>query len=178
MQEMQETPVWSLSLEDPLEKEMATYSCTLAQRIPWTEEPDGHKESDTDLCPGPWVTLDGLHRVWSCSQESLLPRITGDIDGCCWEALQGSNKTTAAAKLCSRKPSREAVVAASFDRAPSLTSRSWDQRCSPGGARLGWRDSAPWGEEPPATGDLPLPFTTPQSSHPHPEKPNFLPGLV
>ena len=27
--------------EDPLEKAMATHSCILAWRIPWTEEPDG-----------------------------------------------------------------------------------------------------------------------------------------
>ena len=31
--------VWSLSQEDPREKEMATHSRILAQRIPWTEEP-------------------------------------------------------------------------------------------------------------------------------------------
>ena len=31
----------SLVLEDPLEKEMATHSSTLAWRIPWTEEPGG-----------------------------------------------------------------------------------------------------------------------------------------
>ena len=36
---MQETPVRSLAWEDPLEKEMATHSSTLAWRIPWTEEP-------------------------------------------------------------------------------------------------------------------------------------------
>ena len=41
MQEMQETQVQSLSLEDPLEKEMATHSSILAQKIPWTEEPGG-----------------------------------------------------------------------------------------------------------------------------------------
>ena len=29
----------SLGQEDPLEKEMATHSCTLAWKIPWTEEP-------------------------------------------------------------------------------------------------------------------------------------------
>ena len=34
-----ETWVWSLGWEDPLKKEMATYSSILAQRIPWTEEP-------------------------------------------------------------------------------------------------------------------------------------------
>ena len=35
---MQETQVWSLGLEDPLEKGMATHSSILAWRIPWTEE--------------------------------------------------------------------------------------------------------------------------------------------
>ena len=38
---MQETPVWSLGWEDPLEKEKATHSSILAWEIPWTEEPDG-----------------------------------------------------------------------------------------------------------------------------------------
>ena len=37
----QETQVWSLGQEDPLEKEMATHSNILAWRIPWTEEPGG-----------------------------------------------------------------------------------------------------------------------------------------
>ena len=36
---MQETWVPSLGQEDPLEKEMATHSSTLAWIIPWTEEP-------------------------------------------------------------------------------------------------------------------------------------------
>ena len=35
------TQVRSLGWEDPLEKEMATHSSTLAWRIPWTEEPGG-----------------------------------------------------------------------------------------------------------------------------------------
>ena len=33
-----ETQVLSLGWEDPLEKEMATHSSTLAWKIPWTEE--------------------------------------------------------------------------------------------------------------------------------------------
>ena len=41
MQEMQEMPVRSLGQEDPLEKEMATHSSTLAWEILWTEEPGG-----------------------------------------------------------------------------------------------------------------------------------------
>ena len=49
---MQETWDRSLGQEDPLEKEMATYSGILAWGISWTEEPDGlqsvgHKELDT-----------------------------------------------------------------------------------------------------------------------------------
>ena len=38
---IQKTWVLSLDWEDPLEKEMATYSSILAWRIPWTEEPGG-----------------------------------------------------------------------------------------------------------------------------------------
>ena len=38
---MWETQVRSLGQEDPLEKEMATHSGILAQKIPWTEEPGG-----------------------------------------------------------------------------------------------------------------------------------------
>ena len=37
---MRETRIWSLDWEDPLEKEMAIHSSTLAWKIPWTEEPD------------------------------------------------------------------------------------------------------------------------------------------
>ena len=36
---MRETWVPSLSREDPLEKEMAIHSSTIAWKIPWTEEP-------------------------------------------------------------------------------------------------------------------------------------------
>ena len=41
MQEMQGTWVWSLCWDDPLEKEMATYSSILAWENLWTEEPGG-----------------------------------------------------------------------------------------------------------------------------------------
>ena len=41
MQEMQETQVWSLGWEDPLEKEIAPHSSVLAWEIPWAEEPGG-----------------------------------------------------------------------------------------------------------------------------------------
>ena len=47
---VQETRVRSLGWEDPLEKEMAIHSSTIAWKIPWTEvgySPWGRKESDT-----------------------------------------------------------------------------------------------------------------------------------
>ena len=53
MQETQETQLQSQGWKDPLEEGMATHSCVLAWRIPWTEEPGGltvhrvAKESDT-----------------------------------------------------------------------------------------------------------------------------------
>ena len=37
---MQETQVQSLGQADPLEKDMATHTSTLAWKIPWTKEPD------------------------------------------------------------------------------------------------------------------------------------------
>ena len=39
MKELQEMRVRSLGHEDPLEKDMATHSSSLAWRIPWKEEP-------------------------------------------------------------------------------------------------------------------------------------------
>ena len=36
---MRDTQVRSLGREDPLEKEMAIHSSTVAWKIPWTEEP-------------------------------------------------------------------------------------------------------------------------------------------
>ena len=43
---MQETWVWSLGWEDPLEKGMATHSTTLTWRIPWTEDLVGYSPWD------------------------------------------------------------------------------------------------------------------------------------
>ena len=39
VQELQEKPVWSLGLADPLEKNMAAHSSILTGIIPRTEEP-------------------------------------------------------------------------------------------------------------------------------------------
>ena len=53
---MQETWVRSLGWEDPLDKEMATYSSILAWRIPWTEEPGGLQSTGLQRVGHDWAT--------------------------------------------------------------------------------------------------------------------------
>ena len=53
---MWETWVRSLGREDPLEKEMATHSSTLAWRIPWMEEPGGLKSMGSQRVGHDWAT--------------------------------------------------------------------------------------------------------------------------
>ena len=53
---MQETWVQSLGQEDPLEKEMATHSSSLAWRIPWTEEPVGLQSIGSQRVRYNWAT--------------------------------------------------------------------------------------------------------------------------
>ena len=53
---MQETWVWSLGREDPLEKEMATHSSVHAWKIPWTEEPGGLQSMGSQRVRHDWVT--------------------------------------------------------------------------------------------------------------------------
>ena len=53
---MQETWVWSLGWEDPLEKEMATHSSILAWRIPWTEEPGRLQSTGSQKVGHDWAT--------------------------------------------------------------------------------------------------------------------------
>ena len=66
MQETQETRVWFLDQEDPLEEGMATQPGILTWKIPWAEEPGGL-----------WST--GLQRVghnwsdWTCTHELPYP---------------------------------------------------------------------------------------------------------
>ena len=53
---MWETWVRSLGWEDPLEKEMATHSSTLAWKIPWTEEPGGLQSMGSQRVGHDWAT--------------------------------------------------------------------------------------------------------------------------
>ena len=59
---MQESQVRSLGWEDPLEKEMATHSSTLAWKIPWIEEPGRLQSMGSQGVKHDWVTsLHSLH---------------------------------------------------------------------------------------------------------------------
>ena len=60
MQETQEMWVWSLDWEDPLKKEMATHSSTLAWKTPWTEDPGELQSKDLQRVGHDWAT--NFHR--------------------------------------------------------------------------------------------------------------------
>ena len=53
---MQETRVWSLGREDPLEKEIVTHSSILAWRIPRTEKPGRLQSTGSQRVGHNWVT--------------------------------------------------------------------------------------------------------------------------
>ena len=53
---VQDTQVLSLGWEDPLEKEMATHSSTLAWKISWTEQPGGLQSMGSQRVGHDWVT--------------------------------------------------------------------------------------------------------------------------
>ena len=71
---MRETRVRSLGWEDPLEKEMATHSSTLAWRIPWREEPGRLQSMVSQRVGHDWVTSLSLSAMYesSCCFTSVL----------------------------------------------------------------------------------------------------------
>ena len=70
---MQETLVRTLGWEDPLEKEMATHSSTLAWKIPWTEEPGRLQSMELQRVGHDWATSLSLRgRKWSKSLQGVL----------------------------------------------------------------------------------------------------------
>ena len=59
---MQETWVWSLGQEDPLEKGMDTDSSILAWRIPWTEKPGGLYSMGSQKVEHDWAIHFHIHK--------------------------------------------------------------------------------------------------------------------
>ena len=60
---MRETWVWYLGQEDPLEKEMAAHTSTLAWKIPWTEEPGRLQPKGSQRVWHNWATSLSLYQV-------------------------------------------------------------------------------------------------------------------
>ena len=69
---MQETQVWFLGWEDPLEKEMAIHSSTLAWKIPWTEKPDRLQSMGLQRVRHDWATSLSLLKILKCLNLLLL----------------------------------------------------------------------------------------------------------
>ena len=60
---VQESWVWLLGQEDPLEKEMATHSSILVWRIPWTQEPGGLQSIGSQRVGQDWSDLARTHAI-------------------------------------------------------------------------------------------------------------------
>ena len=68
------TRVRSLGQEVPLEKGTITHSSTLAQRIPWGEEPSGLQSMGLQRVGHDWVTnTEPLFDVEVCRREIITP---------------------------------------------------------------------------------------------------------
>ena len=79
---MWETQVQSLGREDPLEKEMATNSSTLAWKIPWTEEPGRLQSMGSQRVRHDWAT--SLHFTLLACKFLLLYLHLVLVSGWCW----------------------------------------------------------------------------------------------
>ena len=70
---MQETWVWSLGQEDPLEKGMVTHSSILTWRIPWTEEPGKLQSIELKIVGHGWATNTHIHTHTHTHTHTGLP---------------------------------------------------------------------------------------------------------
>ena len=85
---MRETQVWSLGWEDPLEREIAIHSSTIAWKIPWTEEPGRLQSMGSQRVGHDWATS-----LFSCLYGPSLTYIHDywknhifDYMGLCWQS--------------------------------------------------------------------------------------------
>ena len=91
---MQEAWVQSLSWKDPLDKEMATHSGTLAWKISWTEEPGKLQSMGSKFSPKAGIFFSSpMSRVWSSNlnlkkegefELDPFPLLTPGLSQGCW----------------------------------------------------------------------------------------------
>ena len=75
----------SLNSEDPMEKEMVTYSSVLAWRIPWTKKPDGLLSMGSQ----------GVRHDWATELTDWLNAYIWNLKKWFWRThLQGRNRNT------------------------------------------------------------------------------------
>ena len=82
---VQETQVQSLGQEDPLEQGIATHSCILAWRIPWTEEPGGLQSMGSQRVRHDWPHT----HVFCCVHLSA----KATVENTCWRKFSWRWKT-------------------------------------------------------------------------------------
>ena len=68
---MQETQIWSLGQEDPLEKGIATHSSILAWRISWTEEPGRLQFTGSQTVGYDWATNTVTFSLWCVACKNI-----------------------------------------------------------------------------------------------------------
>ena len=89
---MRETRVQFLGREDPLEKEMAIHSSTLAWKIPWTEKPDRLQSMGLQRVGHDWVTSLSLSLLgwigWWSFPENVELEFKNVVSLWLWLALQ------------------------------------------------------------------------------------------
>ena len=95
---MRENPVQSLGWEDPLEKERAIHSSTIAWKIPWTEEPGRLQSTGSERIGHDWATALSL----SGTQVQPLGREVRFPVPCC-TAIPGEGSKIPRALLHSQK---------------------------------------------------------------------------
>ena len=76
---MQETQVQFLGWEDPLEKEMATYSSILAWKISWTQEPGRLKSMGLQRVRHDWACLLRLLLLWHVNLNKSIKNVKKKI---------------------------------------------------------------------------------------------------
>ena len=83
---MQETWIWSLGWEDPLEEGMATHSSILVWKIPWTEEPGGLQSTGLQRVGHDWVTQHSTALERYLGKYCLFPETHSTIapEVCAW----------------------------------------------------------------------------------------------
>ena len=103
---MRETWVRSLGQEDPLEKEMAIHSSTIAWKIPWTEELGRLQSMGSQRVGHDWATSILTTMLWTASSVHIARGQFAMVSGACtWKLLRpeppdGSALTQHPTELC------------------------------------------------------------------------------